>query len=90
MGEQEDVCCAWHLVHPFSVWHGRVKCLRVRKEGRWDEGHCLRRGCVAFFRRRTQLHWILWGQADSVEIRFGNSKADQLQKGVVLTRKRAG
>lgn len=60
------------------------------KEGQWDHGHCLRRGDVAFFRKGVQLDWTMWGQADTVEVRFKSSKADQLREGAILTREREG
>lgn len=52
--------------------------------------HGLRRGDVAFFRSSEQLPPERWSLADSVEVRFRSSKADQFRKGSVVTRVRTG
>ena len=56
------------------------------KEGCWNNGHMLRRVDVVLVQGSTQLDWTMWGQADRVEIRFWNSKGDQLRYGMVMMR----
>ena len=57
---------------------------------RIHETYCLRRADVAFFRDRVQLEVAQWSRADRVEVRFRGSKGDQLRKGAVISRVRAG
>ena len=52
--------------------------------------YCLQRADVAFFRGRVKLWVAQWSRADRVEVRFRASKSDQLRKGAVISRVRAG
>ena len=57
---------------------------------RIHETYCLRRADVAFYRGRVQLGVTQWSTDDRVEVRFRGSKGDQLRKGAVISRVRAG
>ena len=54
------------------------------------ETYCLGQADVDFFRGRAQLRVALWSRADRVEVRLRGSKGDQLRKGAVILRVRAG
>ena len=45
---------------------------------------------MAFIRGRAQLGVAQWSRADHDEVRFYGSKGDQLRKGAVILRVRAG
>ena len=52
--------------------------------------YCLRRADAAFIRSRAQLWVAQWSTADRVEVCFRGCQGDQLRKGAVVSRVRAG
>ena len=68
----------------------RASAMFAETRSRIHEKYCLRRADVAFFRGRVQLGVAQWSRADRVEVRFRGFKGDQLRKGAVISRVRAG
>ena len=82
LGVTGGACCGLRCVRRFVFGPARLKC--SRKSGRVSTKR------IVYFRGRAQLRVAQWSRADRVEVRFRGSKGDQLRKGVVISRVRAG